>query len=166
MTEMRLRILAHTNFFAKDSKYHRIYYSEYSECNLNAGRRRNSTSLTDHDITFTELCKDTEGSVLSKKKKNVFLSDLFDKYVQFLKARGVNDTEAYRSWKLKERLENHYRDRIVFISRTGQPDPVCSSTVTLGDALNKVIISHHTTTESTVGLHGLLPIDLGWSTWS
>lgn len=137
--EMHLRILAHTDFFAKDAKYHRTCYSEYiSERNINAARRRNSTSLTDHDIAFTELCKDIEDTVLSKKTTVVFLSDLFDKYVQLLKARGIDDTEAYRSWKLKERLKNHYRDRIVFISRTGQSDLVCSSVVTLGDALKKV----------------------------
>ena len=124
--------MAHIKCFPKDAKYHRTCYSEYiSECNINAASQRNSTSLNNHDIAFTELCKDIEGSVLSKKKTVVFLSDLFDKYVHFLKVRGVNDTEAYRSWKLKERLKNHYTDRIVFISRKGQFDLVCSRTVTL-----------------------------------
>ena len=63
------------------------------------------------------------------------LSQIRFNFLSELKTLNIN-VDVY-SWKLKAKLRNHFADRIVFIERRGVSDLVCSSTVTVGDALRK-----------------------------
>ena len=49
----------------------------------------------------------------------------------------VEHADHYSSWKLKHKIRNKYGDKIVFIERSGLSDLVCTSSMTVGDALKK-----------------------------
>ena len=61
---------------------------------------------------------------------------------------GVENAEEYKSWKLKEKPKSHYGSRIVFATFKGQSDYVCSSDLSLGDALRLYNEINCTKTES------------------
>ncbi len=71
------------------------------------------------------------------------LNSLTDSYDNILKTiaeeEGVSIVQhkKYRSWKLKEKLIQHYKDRLVFVPRPGQSDLTCSDSMTIGCALRE-----------------------------
>ena len=72
---------------------------------------------------------------MSKHKSVTTLSQVCTDLQNKLSDLNV-DVNVY-SWKVKSKLQNHFEDRIVFIERSGCSDLICSSTVTVGDALRK-----------------------------
>ena len=66
----------------------------------------------------------------------MLLTDLYTRFLELLETQNCSDT-TYSSWKLKQKLQAYYRDKIPFIERPGLTDFVYSSSVTVGDALKK-----------------------------
>ena len=66
----------------------------------------------------------------------MLLTDLHTRFLELLETQNCSDT-SYSSCKLKQRLQAYYGDKISFIEWPGLTDFVCSSSVTVGDALEK-----------------------------
>lgn len=147
---VHMRMLAYPDLFAYDAKYHRSCYSHYiSERNITAAIRKTGeeTVATLHDEAFDELKCHLEQTVFSNNKTVTTLVHLKDEYVGCLISRGITNAEQYKTWKLKERLVKHYGDKIVCLTFDGRTDIICSSSVTVGDALRKAMSLQSTTDE-------------------
>ena len=66
----------------------------------------------------------------------MLLKDLHTRFLELLETGSSSDT-SYASWKIKQKLQAYYGDKISFIERPGLTDFVCSSSVTVGDTLRK-----------------------------
>ncbi len=116
-----------------------------SERNIAAARRRKESEKQTnvYDKAFIKLTEDIDKTVLSKYMKVRTLNSLTDSYDNILKTiaeeEGVSIVQhkTYRSWKLKEKLIQHYKDRLVFVPRPGQSDLICSDSMTIGCALRE-----------------------------
>ena len=135
---VKLRMTAYNDLFAYDAKYHRSRLGHYlSKRNIEAEQRKDKDSQhqSEYEKAFNFIIKDIESTILSKHKSVTTLSQIRSNFLAKLNALDI-DVEVY-SWKLKAKLRNHFADRLVFIERQGVSDLVCSSTVTVGDALCK-----------------------------
>ncbi len=144
--EVHLSILSCPDLFAYDAKYHKMCLAHYiSEQNIAAARRRKESEKQTnvYDKAFIKLTEDIDKTVLSKYMKVRTLNSLTDSYDNILKTiaeeEGVSIVQhkKYRSWKLKEKLIQHYKDRLVFVPRPGQSDQICSDSMTIGCALRE-----------------------------
>ena len=70
------------------------------------------------------------------------MSSIHERFIEILKEGRPSGTNVepsyYPSWKLKEKLKKHFNDELLFIAQAGKSDLVCSSEVSVGDALKKV----------------------------
>ena len=135
---VKLRMTAYNDLFAYNAKYHRSCLGHYlSKRNIEAEQRKDKDSQhqSKYEKAFNFIIEDIEGTILSKHKSVTTLSQIRSNFLAKLNALDI-DVEVY-SWKLKAKLRNHFADRLVFIERRGVSDLVCSSTVTVGDALRK-----------------------------
>ncbi|XP_066981306.1 uncharacterized protein [Macrobrachium rosenbergii] len=60
------------------------------------------------------------------------------RFREILCSVGSPEPDSRRSWKLKEKLKGHFRDRLIFISQSGKSVIVCSKEFSLGDVLTRV----------------------------
>ena len=137
--EIKMRMLCYPNLFAFDAKYHRTCYSHYiSDRNIKAARSKaeSESNFSVYDMAFKELTLELNTSIFSTRKTVMPLTDLHTKFLELLETQNCSDT-SYSSWKLKQKLQACYGDKISFIERPGLTDFVCSSSVTVGDALKK-----------------------------
>lgn len=137
--EVKLRMLSYPDLFAFDAKYHRTCYSHYiSDRNIKAARKKVESELefTSYDTALNILTKELKGSIFSSRKTVLSLKDLNARFIEILGSSGASETN-YASWKLKQKLKAFYGERLSFIQRPGLTDLVCSSSVTVGDALKK-----------------------------
>jgi len=144
---IRLRMLCHPDLFAFDGKYHRSCYSHYiSDRNVQASvNTMQEQPLSTHDKAFHKLAHEIEQTVLSKKTPRV--STLASERHNFISIKiemGIPQQEAqqYSTWKLKQRLKGYFQGKLSFIERSGYSDLLCSSSITVGDALNKAANLH------------------------
>lgn len=143
--QMRQRMLAHPDLFAFDASYHRSCYAEYiSKRNIQAAKTRTEREQleTPFQKGFKQFCEELEGNIFSGNKPVVLLSEIHSRFVEILHTVGAPDPDAYRSWKLKEKLIGQFGDRLIFISQSGKSDLICSKYLTLGDALKRVNTLH------------------------
>ena len=140
-----MRMLSYPDLFAYDAKYHRSCYSRYpSQRNIKADRTKAEAqkSLNDYDKAVLCLSQEIENTILSRNRKLVTLSSLHERFIEILKERRPSGTNVepshYPSWKLKEKLKKHFNDELLFIAQAGKSDLVCSSEVSVGDALKKI----------------------------
>ena len=66
----------------------------------------------------------------------MLLTELHARCLEIFETGSSYDT-SYASWKLKQKFKAYYGEKISFIERPGLTDFVCSSSVTVGDALKK-----------------------------
>jgi len=135
-----LRMSAYPDLFAFDGKYHRSCLSHYiSERNIIALQRKGvcvvDQGCSPSDLAFKQIVQDIVNTVLSKQKTVTTLLQIRSTFASKLDEFQPG-TDVY-SWKLKEKLKNHFKDKLVFVERRGLSDLVCSSTVSIGDALCK-----------------------------
>ena len=90
-----------------------------------------------YDVAFSRLVQQID-SMLFEEAKGFFVKSLRDRYRCILKELDVKGAETYRSVSLKARLEQHYGKRISIIGQTGGSGFICSSSLSLGDALQKL----------------------------
>ena len=55
-----------------------------------------------------------------------------------MKELEINTADSYRTTSLKSKLEQHYGERISIIGQSSGPGLICSSSLPLGDALQKL----------------------------
>jgi len=136
----------HTQISKYDAKYHRSCLAHYiSERNIAAARRRKESEKQTniYDKAFSKLTEDIDKTVLSEDMKVMTRNSLTDSYDDILKTVSEEEDETrvqqkkYRSWKLKERLIQHYKDRLVFVARAGKSDLVCSESMPIGYAMRE-----------------------------
>lgn len=89
------------------------------------------------DKSFQELVESIADE-LFKELSGFLLSTLRDMYRKLLRDLGVPTWNSYRSANLKRRLQLHFGDSIVFFPRRGGSDYVCSSSISIGDVMNKL----------------------------
>lgn len=134
---VQIRMLTHPDLFAFDGKYHRSRYAAYiSKRNVSAAKRKSDESQPQslEEPALNDIVLQIKRTVLSPQKNVTTLTQIKADYLQKLSQYKV-DMVVF-TWKLKEKLKNHFTDHLVFIERRGQFD-VCSSLVTVGDALKK-----------------------------
>ena len=139
--KIELRMMLYQDLLAYDAKYHRSCYASYiSKRNIQAAEPtvKRETEINPTKKAFELLCKEVEKTMLSGEKKILLLTEMNARFVDILHSVGVNDPGSYRSWKLKEKLKSHFGDRIIFISRAGKSDLVCSKELSLGDVLTRL----------------------------
>lgn len=146
-------MLSYPDLFAYDAKYHRVCYSHYiSELNIKSAQRKSGETVakTLYDDAFDELNIHLNRTVFSKQKTVTTLASLRSQFVNSLVELGVSiiNAEKYTTWKLKDRLTKHYGDELVSVTFDGRTDIVCSSSVTLGDALKKASLLQDTSEET------------------
>ena len=137
--KVKLRMLSYPDLFAFDAKYHRNCYSHYiSERNIKAAgkKARSESDFSVYDTALKTLTTELSNSIFSSRKTVMLLTDLNARCIQILENLGVSEPN-YASWKLKQKLKAYYGDKLSFIERPGLTDFVCSSSVTVGDALKK-----------------------------
>ena len=86
------------------------------------------------------MSEEIENTILSKTRKLVTLSSLHERYIEILNELSSTNIAPshYPSWKLKEKLKKRFDDKLLFIAQAGKSDLVCSSEVSIGDALKNV----------------------------
>ena len=72
-------------------------------------------------MAFKELTVELNTSIFSTRK-----TDLHTKFLELLETQNCSDT-SYSSWKLKQKLQAYYGDKISFIERPGLTDFLCST---------------------------------------
>ncbi len=141
-----LRLLSYPDLFAYDAKYHRSCLGHYiSERNITAARRRKESEKQTnvYDKAFLKLTEDIDKTVLSKDMKVRTLNSLADSYNDILKTLSKEEDgtvvqhKTYASWKLKGKLIEHYKDRLVFVPCPGKSDLVCSENMPVGYAVRE-----------------------------
>ena len=146
------RMVAHTDLFAFDAKYHRSCYASFiSKKNIESAQRKyqESRRLSDSDLAFHEIIDEIECTLLSANKSVTTLAEIKCKYIEKIVSRGIS-TEIH-SWKLKNKLKQYFKGELVFLEQPGHSDIVCSSSMTVGDALKKAAVLQNiinTTTET------------------
>ena len=139
--KIELRMMLYQDLLAYDAKYHRSCYASYiSKRNIQAAESTVKREIERNPTKkgFELLCKEIENTMLSGEKKILLLTEMNARFVDILHSVGVNDADSYRSWKLKEKLKSHFGDRIIFISRAGKSDLVCSKELSLGDVITRL----------------------------
>ena len=147
---MLLRMLFYTDLFASEAKYHRSCYGHYiSERNVKAAAEKAAKatsekvvlekSQTASDEALHLIYLEMNSTVLSKKKSVLLLSDLQSRFTEILRDKtGDSETSGLSSWKLKEKLRDHFGCKMVFIPQSGKSNLVCPKDVIVRDALKKV----------------------------
>jgi hypothetical protein len=138
---IQMRMLANTDLFAMDAKYHRTCYSHYiSLNNIKAACATAKLDSSDNESAFTSLCREIEDTVLSKTTSITTLAVLHERFVAIVSADVNCKTHTFcTTWRLKEKLQKHFGDRISFISQPGKSDLVCSGDITVAEALKHVV---------------------------
>ena len=93
-------------------------------------------SFSVYDLAFKELTEELNSSIFSSGKMVMLLTDLQARFLEILETGSSSDI-SFVSWKLTQKLKAYYGDTISFIERPGLSYFVCSSSVTVGDALKK-----------------------------
>ena len=146
-----IRILSYPDLFAYDAKYHRVCYSHYiSELNIASARRKSGEAAETnvYDEAFDELKTHLNQTVFSKQKTVMTLARLTDQFQIFFFELGASNAQQYTAWKLKERLRKHFGDQLVIVTFDSSTDIICSSAVTLSDALRKASALQNTDEET------------------
>ena len=138
--EIQMRMLSNTDLFAMDAKYHRSCYSHYiSLNNIKAASARAKVDKSDNACAFKSLCKEIEETVLSKTISITTVSVLNERLVAISAEVNSKTNESCTTWRLKEKLQKHFGDRISFIVQPGKSDLVCSGDITVAEALKHVV---------------------------
>ena len=108
---------------AKAAQYHRKCYQMYvSERNITAEVVRSDTSSNTYDMAFSRLLTKIDHNLIFRSA--VYdMSKMLLKYRSYLKAMGVDGSD-YPSHRLKERLVNHYGDRVKFQKQRNPSRPL------------------------------------------
>lgn len=149
--EVQLRMQAYHDLFAFDAKYHRSCLAHYiSDRNVAAAKRKhlNEEKVSIHDKAFDALIEQIDQTLLSQDVNVTSLRSLREHFENNLKILST-DAAKYASWKLKEKLLKHYKDKLVFVERPGKSDLVCSTNLPIGLAMREAaLLKENETKES------------------
>lgn len=143
---MQFRLLAHEDLFAFDAKCHRSCLAHYiSERNVSAAKRKSLSEkqMSDHDKAFHMLTEEIDQTLLSQNMSVTYLSSVTDNFHRNLEMFST-DASKYASWRLKEKLQNHYKDKLVFVEQQGKSDLVCSQNTPIGFAMKEAALLKET----------------------
>ena len=156
------RMLTNIDLFAADAKYHRGCYQSYISGRniLSCQRKAAVPDPTGYDKAFEEVVDLLHRTVLSKDMEVTKLVQLRTDYVNRLAELGVDTSQSYSSWKLKQRLLSHFDGKLVFVERPGRSDLVCSSAMTVGNALQKASYLDETNPDIELEDLGSMPTQL------
>ena len=133
-----MRMLAYPDLFAMDAKYHRSCYSHYiSERNIRVAKSKAAgigTKVANKDDAFERLCEELAGTVLSPANAVTSLATLYNQLQELTECEC-----GYSQRTLKVKLRDRFAERLSFIAQPGKSDIVCSSHITVGEALRKTV---------------------------
>ena len=132
-------MLTNPDLFAAHAKCHRTCYQSYiSTRNISAAQRKSAEpDKTSFDKALDDLVDSLHRTVFSKDMAVTDLAHIKTDDVEKLTEFEVEDPQSCSSWKLKQRLVNHFGGKFVFIEKSGRSDLVCSIVMMVGDALQK-----------------------------
>ena len=123
---------------ANDVCYHMKCMNRYLTQRAPSSSRTNvgeSDAIPDpYDEAFLTLVSQIDNALFSEMS-GYLLSSLRDKYRHLLLENGVESPDSYPSRYLKKQLDNYYGSCITFLPQTSGSDFVCSSSVSIGNAL-------------------------------
>ena len=109
---------------AADFRYHKSCMDAFMN------RKRPTMKLNEYDLAFNELVTEISDSLL-KDRCAFYTTQLLKSYREYLAKRGVENVEAYRSDRLKKRLQDHFGSDIQIVAQRGKASIVCSSSITV-----------------------------------
>lgn len=129
----RLRGVANGDLVAVEARYHKKCSLYYNPRNIAA-----STKDTSRETLFKQCLHQLIDKFKQHiKAKQVFLLTTISKrFKELLEEHGHSGSETYTSQKLKQQLMGEWPD-ISFVPQHGTSDLVCSSEITVGEALFK-----------------------------
>ena len=129
-------MLAHPDLLAFDARYHRSCYSHYiSKRNIACAQRKAKDPF---ESAFADLTRFIDQTIFTNKSVAT-LVEVLSSFIKFLLEKGVKDAYRYKSWKLKDKLKAHYGDRLLFVHINGESNVVCSSELSVGTVISKVV---------------------------
>ena len=117
---MLLRMLFYTDLYSSVEKCHSSFYGHYiSERNVKVAAEKAAKaasekvvlekSQTASDEALHLLYLEMNSAVFSKKKSVLLPSDLQSRFTEILRDKtGDSETSGLSSWKLKEKLRDHF----------------------------------------------------------
>ena len=90
-----------------------------------------------YEVAFTRLVEQID-SKLFDESHGFRIKSLCDQYRSILKELGVSSADTYRTTSLKLKLEQHYGKLISVIGQSSGSGFICSSSLSLGDALRNL----------------------------
>jgi len=147
-----LRMASYPDLFAFDAKYHRKCYAAFvTQRNIDAARRKQESHKPESifEQCFKAIADELENNLLSDNKTVLTLANSTANFTDILTKAGVHQ-QVY-SWKLSEKLKQHFDGNLAFIERRVLSDLVCSCTVTVGHALRKASELHEKQLEYDIG---------------
>lgn len=116
--------------------------TKYYQCNTYAfsGLTPNKATSENQTISYTiidEIIKNEFEHSIVVDKKVFFFPTLKKRFVEIAESEGCsNDANSYKSSNLKRLFEKLWPE-VSFIHQHGKPDLVCSSSLTINDAVTK-----------------------------
>lgn len=134
----RLFGVANGDLVAVEARYHRqkgCYPRYINDRNIKAQEKESATESSYQSVVKT-LVDEFRPAIINEKQVFV-LSTLRSRFHELATEAGVENPERYRSFRLKRQLIQECPE-ISFVPQPGMSDIVCSSEISVGDALRKL----------------------------
>ncbi|XP_036404513.1 uncharacterized protein LOC118791308 [Megalops cyprinoides] len=95
--------------------------------------------MSAHDKAFHVLIEEIDQTLLSQDMAVTSLSSLTENFDNILKM-FYSDVSSYALWRLKKKLLNHYKDKLVFLEWPGKSDLVCSTNTPIEFAMSEAAL--------------------------
>ena len=134
----RLHGLVNGDLVAAEARYHRLKgcYTQYISDKHIAAKQKQTVKDNAHKLALTMLIDEFKPLIVESKQ--VFsLAIMRTRFHEIATKAGMVNPEAYTSYRLKKQLIEEC-PALSFISQPGMSDLVCSSDISVGDALRKI----------------------------
>jgi len=122
------------DMIANDICYHKKCMDSFRSRRVSTGK---SAQHNMYDIAFLHLVEEIEVP-LFQESCGFMVKSLRDKYRSILKKLGVKTSESYKTTSLILKLQQHFGKKISIINQSSGSGFLCASSVSLGDALEKL----------------------------
>jgi hypothetical protein len=139
----RLTSVPNGDLAAIEARYHRQkgcltkYYAQNTYAFAACTQNKNNSN--DQTISYSKIAmkvKHEFQNLIMVDKKVYNLSTLKNRFNEIAEADGCRDAKSYKSYNLKKLFEKLWPE-ISFIHQHGKPDLVCSSSLTINDAIRE-----------------------------
>lgn len=134
----RLSEVPNGDLVAIEARYHRTRkncYASYTSASSLAASKKQSLDENVYKSAVIQLMDEFKSSIIDEREVYL-LSTLKERFCTILKEMDIQKPDAYSSQRLKKRLEAMWPE-VTFMPQSGRSDLVCSSDITIKDAILK-----------------------------